>query len=247
MAQNLSPYSFYLDVLSQWPSTVALASQWFVTFNLQSVDALNNDPAGRVSLMDSKGYQPWQISPDVISKLTSKEYQEVAECMSGCVFARAVSIPGESVSVEHKGLDYAGYQGPATAGSRAKFKAISMNLLETNASFIDFVIRPWLVLVGHYGLVARAPGSPKNVKCSHMDIIQFAKGGVDPASNSENGYYRSQAPVLRKLVRFFNVVPTNIGDKELNHSQEGMVERSVSFAYDSYSVMDLNTKSYINY
>ena len=38
-----SPYYYYLDILSQWPTSIALESQWFLWFDLQSVTALKGD------------------------------------------------------------------------------------------------------------------------------------------------------------------------------------------------------------
>ena len=91
----VSPYAFYLDILSQWPTAPALASMWLVIINLQSITALTNDPEFLVSDLDSGDFQPWQISQDTINVLKSPEYQQSTEHLMGCVFAQEVSIPGE--------------------------------------------------------------------------------------------------------------------------------------------------------
>ena len=44
LGKGVSPYAYYLDVLSQWPSAPILGSMWLVVINLQSVNALLNSP-----------------------------------------------------------------------------------------------------------------------------------------------------------------------------------------------------------
>lgn len=58
-------------------------------------------------------------------------------------------------------MDYGGYQAPATIGNREKYKKLTVTFLETNASFLDLILRPWIVMVGYNGLVARSENSPK--------------------------------------------------------------------------------------
>jgi len=224
-----SPYSFYLDILSQWPTAPALASMWLVVINLRSVSALMNNPAALVSLFDSGDFQPWEISQGTVDDLTKPEYQQTIENLMGCVFAQEVSIPGETITATQENLNWGGLQTPYIIKGRNSFDKIKMSFLETNASFADLVIRPWIVLASHLGLIARSPGSPKNVKCDFMDVIQFAKTGP----------YSSVA--IRKIVRYYDVVPVTLDSLTLSHLEEGLKRRNVSFIYNGYSVMEAGT------
>lgn len=228
-----NPYAFYLDILSQWPTAPALASMWLVIINLQSINALSNNPDFLVSNLDSGDFQPWQISQNTVDVLKSSEYQQSTEHLMGCVFAQEVTIPGESVNVSAEGLDHAGFLAPNTAKNRSKLERIKISFLETNASFCDLVIRPWLVLVSHYGLIARAANSPKNVKCDFIDIVQFAKSGP----------YTSAS--IRKIIRYYDVVPTSISPSTISRAEEGLKRREASFAYNGYSVMESGTANMI--
>jgi hypothetical protein len=231
--RGVSPYAFYLDILSQWPTAPALASMWLVVFNLQSITALTNDPGFLVSEMDSGDFQPWQVSQGTVDVLKSAEYQQSTEQLMGCVFAQEVNIPGETINISAEGLDYAGLLAPNTSKTRNKLEKLKVSFLETNASFCDLIIRPWLILVSHYGLVARAPNSPKNVKCNFMDIVQFAKSGPNTSAT------------IRKLIRYYDVVPSSIGPSTISRAEEGLKRRDVTFAYNGYSVMESGTAKMI--
>lgn len=224
-----SPYSFYLDILSQWATAPALASMWLVVFNLRSVTALMNNPSFLISDLDSGDFQPWQISQDTIDGLNSTEYQQSTENLMGCVFAQEVNIPGEGIEVIQEGINYSGFLGPNIIKNRSKLSKIKMSFLETNASFADLVIRPWIVLASHYGLVARSPFSEKNVKCDFVDVIQFAKSG--PTSSA----------IIRKIVRYYDVVPVNLNSMSVSRLEEGLKRREVEFIYNGYSVMESGT------
>jgi hypothetical protein len=210
-----------------------MASMWLVIINLQSISALTNNPEFLVSDLESGDFQPWQISQNTVDTLKSPEYQQSTEHLMGCVFAQEVTIPGEGVNVSSEGLDHAGFLAPNTSKNRNKLEKIKISFLETNASFCDLVIRPWLVLVSHYGLVARAPNSPKNVKCDFIDVVQFAKSGPNTSAS------------IRKLIRYYDVVPTVIASSTISRAEEGLKRREVTFAYNGYSVMESGTAEMI--
>lgn len=229
-----NPYDFYLNILSQWPTAPAMMDLWMVMIDLQSVSALTNDPSFLVNSMESTGAGQWAVAQNTVDKLTSEEYQRSYNNLIGCVFAQDIIIPGESVAVTQSGLDYAGLRSPNTAGVRAKSEMVTIKFLETNASFLDLIIRPWIILVSHFGLVARASGSTRNVKSNYMDVIQYAKTG--PLS--------TMAP--RKIIRYFNVVPTKLSGYSMSKHSSGLARIDVSFAYDSYVVLESGTSSYIS-
>jgi hypothetical protein len=231
--QAPSPYSYYLDILSQWPTAPSLASMWMTVFDLQSVPALMNDPAFQVGYLDSGDFQSWEVSQHTVDFLISKENQSTSENLMGCVFAQEVSVPGETLSANQESLSWGGFQTPWTIKSRSNLDKLKMTFLETNASFCDLVIRPWLVLTSHYGLVARSQNSPKNVKCRFVDVIQFAKtSAYKPAT-------------INKLIRYYDVVPVTLDSMTLSRSEEGLRRRNVSFVYNGYSVMETGTVNMI--
>jgi hypothetical protein len=229
-----SPYRFYLDILSNWSSTIALESQWFMYFNLPSVNALKGDVGSAVRNYDSGNSSAWSIGSGIVSQLTKTEYQLTTESLIGCVFARQITLPGETIGTSNEGVDYAGYLGPATSSNRDVYKKLSIVFTETNASFIDLILRPWSILVGYNGLIARQPGSPKNVKCDYADIVFLAKTGAN-------------SPMAkRKIFRFYNIVPSIVPGMSQTYASEGMIYGAVDFAYDYYSVLEADSPTLAN-
>ena len=224
-----SPYEYYLELLGKWPTSIALASQWLVHINFDGVSGLMSILGDTIKNKENNG---WSIDQSVTNKLIDGSLQYSTQNMTGCVFVRQVGLPGESIEASNVGLDYGGYMAPATANTRAKYEPLSLTLLETNASFLDFVIRPWTIMVGYNGLVARAPKSSKYVKASFINVIMYAKTD-------------SQLDI-RKIYTFENAAPINIGGETYSYTEEGLRYTDVKFVYDRYYILDGNSRSLIN-
>lgn len=234
-SNNASPYAAYLQMLGRWPTNIGLASQWFVYFDFSSVKALQNNLQTQLSNKESAfGNYGWNYSDSVTDYLLDGQLQYSFGNLMGCVFARQVDLPSENINAGNEGLSYGGYMPPATTGSREKYKKLGVTFLETNASFLDLIIRPWLVLVGYNGLVARSSSSEKNVKCRFADVIMLAKTGI----GNDMG--------IRKAYRFYNLAPVSIDGEEYSYMADGMKYSKVSFVYDGYFVQDGNSSEYIN-
>jgi hypothetical protein len=231
-----SPYNFYLDILSRWPSTIALASQWFVYFDLGTVNALQADLASAVRNYDAGGSSgSWEISQTTINQLLRPDFQIATENLVGCVFARQVQTPTENIVAANQGLSYGGYQAPATVSSRSPYQKLTVVFTETNASFIDLVLRPWSIMVGYNGLVARTANSPKNIKCRFADIISLGKTGA------------GSPMAIRKVFRFYNLAPISVQGITNSYASEGLMYTSVDFVYDRYSILDAQSPQLMSF
>lgn len=234
MAATGNPYSFYLDILSQWSTNVALQELWYIYFNLSSVGALKGDLGAAVRAYDSGDPNQWKIDNAVVSNLVKSEYQMSTENLVGCVFAHEITLPGEKINASNEGVNYGAYLGPATSSTREPYSPLDVVFYESNASFLDFVIRPWTLLVGYNGLVARQPGSAKNVKCDYAYAALLAKTGA------------GSPLAIRKAFTFNNICPITAPDLTQSYADSGKMEKSVSFVYDSYSVMSKDSGLFIN-
>jgi hypothetical protein len=225
-----SPYAYYLELLGEWPTNLGLASQWLTYFDFGSVNCLQGTLQSQLLNRESSlGYNGWALNNNVTKYLLDGRLQYSVDNLTGCVFARQVNLPSDGVEAGNVGLDYGGFQAPATVSNRDKYKKLSVVFLETNASFLDLIIRPWIVLVGYNGLVARSSNSSKAVKANFADVVMLAKTGV------------SNRMQPRKIYRFYNLAPVSIEGEEYSYMQEGMKYSTVSFVYDGYTVLDANT------
>jgi hypothetical protein len=234
MASSQSPYEYYLELLGKWSTGVALPTLWFCTFDLSSINCLKSNVSTALNNYEATlGNSGWSISQSTVKKLTSSGLQYQSNSYMGCVFAKQVDTPSDSINASHSGLDYSGYVAPITTNGRQALPELSITFLETNASFIDLVIRPWLVLTSYNGCVARSKNSAKAVKCRYCDMCMLAKAG---SGNSL---------AIRKIFRFFNVVPNQIMGESYSHAPDALKTTQVNFLYDGYTVLEQETKSYV--
>jgi hypothetical protein len=162
-----------------------------------------------------------------VQTTTSYMYQKIA----GCYFAQGINIPGENATYKYAVTPkQRGFIGGLYAEPRAPLPQLDIQFLETNTSFLDFVIRPWIIMGSHLGLVAR-PGDdpeagavdPMNIK-TNMTIIQLAKT------------YQQRSSVQRKIFRFYNCVPFQMGaqNNPTNASAPQLI--STQWHYTHYTV-----------
>jgi hypothetical protein len=223
------PYENYLKSLASWPSALASASQWWMMFDIDSVPALQQDLTKRLNAFENNfgANGGWHVDGQSVSKLTDGEYNY--QDGIGCVFARQVNLPTDGIEAGNTGLDYGGFLPPATSNTRNKYSKLRVTFLETNASFVDLVIRPWLILTSYYGLISRESDSPKNVKCSWCDVYLMARVG--------SGLKQE----IRKIYRFNNIAPVSIDGEQYSYMADDMKYTSVDFVYDQYYVRDAET------
>lgn len=151
--------------------------------------------------------------------------------IAGCVFAQGVTLPGETVQRNYaKTTKQRGFLGGLYSDARQDLEPLTIQFLETNTSFIDFVIRPWSILTSHLGLVARPGDIPengqsdvKNIK-TNITIIQLAKT------------YQKRSSVQRKVWRFYNCAPASVDSAQLASNGTEMQTYNTSWFYTNYTV-----------
>lgn len=224
------PYETYAQLLSEWPTAIASASQWFMWFDLSQIRLLSSNLEQKLQQKESVlGPAGWQLSDGTVKTLTNWRLQLNANQLMGCIFAKQVNLPGDGFEAGNNGLEYGGYTAPATSNTRSKYSKLNITFVESNASFVDLVIKPWLILSSYYGLVSRPIDSIKNVKCPWCDICFLSR--VDPFT----------APAVRKVYRFTNLVPVAIQGEQYSYMSDDMKYTSVDFVYDQYYIQEAET------
>ena len=231
MATN--PYNSYLDVLSKWETSLSIESLFFTLFHFSPDHIVKTnvnewtawwEGNPQVGSTDSG----WNVQKSIISTLLNDVNQSSEENLMGCVFVREATLPGDSINAKNRGLSYGGFQAPVTVDARTPYTKLSLSFTETNSSFVDYVIRPWLISVGYFGAVARTNST---VKCPALDIVYLSKNG----HNKKIG--------KRKLARFYGVIPTSINALKNSYQTDGIQTYIVDFAYDQYAIIDPNAHS----
>ena len=137
----------------------------------------------------------------------------------GCLFAQGCQIPQESVNYSHATFNnMRNFIPGVVGGQRNPFNPLTIEFRETQTSFLDVVLRPWIILASHYGLVTYPEDEPgKNIKTT-IDIYQL---GLQD---------RYKAHTIRKRFTFYNCFPFQIA------------QQSMTYDIDSGSIPPIDTQ-----
>jgi len=217
ITQSHIPY--FHRMMCNWAYNIPLNFQWVLVISAQNKSYLKNKIKQHVTTLEPVG---WSMANTVDSTL-SHATQDVI----GCIFAQAISLPGETVNTEHVGVmdgSNRGFINAPIISGRGNFAALRTSFLETNRSFVDGVLRPWSIVVAHEGLIAKQQSIKANI-----DMYELAKNG------------ECNPTVVRKHWHFKDCVPIIISEEEKTYDGgSDYPKRQVSFIYNSYYVSDMS-------
>lgn len=246
---NIFPFDYpfnhtenFLNHLNKWEFAIPMRFLWYVTFDnipygINSQMMWDIEPSGPTSSSGTPGIpgthsREWNIDQSK-HEITKDTYMKSGGGKFGCMLAQGVVLPGETFDVQDIAINNnMGFLPGKVGGNRQPVPPLVTQWRETNRSFPDTVIRPWIILAAHQGLVA-TPGDfyadRTNIK-TNISVVQLAKT------------YQHLPHVERKIWRFYNCVPTTIDSKELTH-QDGANFMgqifTVNWAYTHYTIESL--------
>lgn len=221
----ISTRDYFLFQLQSWVSAFPLQSQWIALIE-RFPAALNTSILQGLERVDG-GKSAFDINA-AKTILTSYPFQRV----SGCLFCNGATLPGESYSITSATVpNNRGFIPGVVSGDRKSYadSPLILNFFETNTSFVDFILRPWVILASHYGYVAREDDTPNsvgkfNVK-TNITLLYFTRT------------YQNISMVPRKVFKFFNCVPMSVSTQEYGYEEPGSVKSfGVNFAYTNYTI-----------
>lgn len=236
--QNLEKWEFSIPMNFLWlvkievatagqrsgsiPAMINTANMWMY----EAGDAGQHAGAPGTGNVGSPG-KGWDIDQSQ-REITKDAYMSAGGGKSGCILAQGVVIPGENYQIDDVAINNnMGFIPGKVGGNRQPLQPLTIEFRETNRSFPDTVLRPWIILASHMGLVARPVNDPRNVKCN-ITIIQLAKT------------YQYMPHLERKIFRFYNCVPTRLASHELTHQDgQNLQLYSSDWAYTHYTVESL--------
>lgn len=207
---------FLQNFLGKPASALPKGAQWVLSFEgsegYKEVLPVN-------AIKKGISYEPrkWNIDKAIEATL-SPSYQQT----KGCLFAQAVEIPGESTTVNPEGLQQNGFIRTTIGSGRDSYNGIKIVFLDTNVSFVDNVIRPWVIATSHLGLIARS--GKDNYRCN---ITVYKLGVIS----------REEPPFVLQKYSFFGACPVSVTGEEYNYSQStSHVNRETNFIYHYYNL-----------
>ena len=244
----LSPRDSFLDILNDWAFSLPLNELWMVFFDVPGI--VNNSAMSAWGENDSvKVTNTEGIDLARRSFLPGNGKDSFMSTM-GCAFAQSVIVPQEQNQISKIGPTNRGFLKAPVLEQRQQFGSINVEFLESNLSFTDFLIRPWVVLSSHFGYVAR----PDINLSTDLVVVNFAKGGTDfkfKAGGSSATQYDPNADavniknerglVARKMFIFQGCTPINIAPERISYTSEASVDRrDTEWTFRKYQVLTPN-------
>jgi len=132
--------------------------------------------------------------------------------------------------------------GPYTTGHEYGDQDLDIQFLETNISFIDGIIRPWIQLYSTYGNMQLNLDEPK--LSTNIDVIftsrqlpEYLQYGV--ADYIYNQPTDTSHPVIRKIYKYYNCIPHEITSANVNEYTGDFETGSIStkWRFSRYDVI----------
>lgn len=213
------PRGAYLQQLTtKWATAIPMSTQWVVLIDsfpknlttevLQGLERTDGDKAG------------FDIN-QAVGALTNYDTQQLV----GCIFSHEVTIPSEQFNVESVAVkNNRGFLPGVLGGNRSDIApSLNITFKETDTSFTDLVIRPWVIIGAHYGMVARPEGDTRNAK-STVRILEYTRTNAGISM------------VPRKSYVFYNCMPYNVSEQTLDYETEKLQTFRTLWTYSNYTV-----------
>lgn len=191
-------YEWFYNVLLTSMHSIPIQSFWLV--NIGEIPRLYTE-------IDD--YEKW-------GELNQSTYDQLRNLgLNAMIFARAVTIPGDGFGASKLGLDNTGViKGNVGSGGRKELENLKISFLETNFSFTDTILRPWVLYNNHKSL--------KQARKTTITITQFAKAGTD------------KTLIPRGTWTYINACPINIQSQEYSYEGDKVIDRDCEWVYDYY-------------
>ena len=217
----ISARDYFLTQMESWLTAIPLKTQWLVL--IQGYPKILTTQTLQTLERTEGNSQNFNID-GAVTKLKSFPLNKVV----GCIFAQGVGIPENEVNntSNTENLYSRGFINGVVSGGRNNFAPLQINFLETNTSFVDFVIRPWVILTEHYGYVARSKDESDKDVSTTITILQYTRS------------YQKLSMIPRKIWTFYNCYPTSVGSREMVYEGEAIDTFSVNWVYSNYAIQN---------
>jgi hypothetical protein len=218
--QNRVP-AFLQNVLASPAGALPKEAQWIVAWD--GTNNAGNTTNGLPNVITQVGkYEPAGSSWNITAGFNTITQDSFNGSM-GCMFAQAVQIPGDSFQAQpDAGIQRNGLTQAYLGQGRNMPSNLIISFLNSNVDFVDNVIRPWVIMTSHLGLVARAG------ELNYRTDVAFYKLGVTSPKTP---------PTILLSYHFYGVCPVSVDGHEYTYvGYSSPIRRSASFVYNYYSV-----------
>jgi hypothetical protein len=216
----LGQIPFFLEAVLNTPvGSLPKGPLWVIVFEFDE-NILNTIKS--VKQYEPRSPEPWLID-QAVNAVTSSRYQKE----KGCMFAQRVTLPGEALGYKQEGLNFNSYIRGGVGGGRTDFNPLRIDFLNTNVNFVENVIRPWVIMTGHLGMIAR-PDTFK-YRCN----LTVYKLGIESYE---------KAPFVSQQYNFYGVCPVSVIASDLSYASDTAITTQAEFVYHWYTTSSTKNK-----
>ena len=212
---KISVHAKFWDALTKNSDSLALSQLWLCCFDLNKLAVVGDKIHTELQLYER---DLWSRQQDRINEQVLKlmHFFDVGtKISSGYLLTQGVTFIPDGINSSRIGFNQIGAMKGLISEGRLELNTASISFLETNVSFVDGFIRPWMALVGHKSL------KDPNLRID-MQFLCLEKWGLKTPLN------------IRKSMVFRNAVPINVDAEEYNYSADKLIIRQTQFAFDNY-------------
>ena len=146
------------------------------------------------------------------------------------LLAQGVSVVGDSGTLNRVGTTNTGYIQGVVGMGRTPFNTLDVKILENNTSFVDYVLRPWMVAVSHASL------KESKLK-ANITMIALTRIGGNGGTGGFGKTATGNGFVPRKIFTYSDCVPMDVDNMEYNYTQDtSPTLRTVKFGFKTYTM-----------
>lgn len=215
----ISTRTYFQKALNSWVATPALQSQWILVIESFPPALASSIIRNLERTVGSSKAFDIDIAKGILGSFL---FQKTI----GCLFCKGFEMPEETYSVSNATVkNNRGFIPGVISGDRSGYaeKQISVDFLDTNYSFVENLIRPWVMLASHFGYVTRK--NPNLKITTNMYLLAFSRT------------YQDLSQVPSKVFRFYNCAPTQVAAKRYEYDEPGETGTySAKFSFTNYTI-----------
>lgn len=237
----------FFDVLQSWECSMPLNSMWLVYFTVPEIvrDEVMGAWGEHIVQLQARGETTDELEGGInLARRRFIENDQFTKTL-GCALAQGLQLPQEQINTDHVGIPNSrGFLPTPVITQRQRFASLNIEFLETNVSFVDFLLRPWAVLGSHFGSVARK-ATPIT---TDVMVINLARAGVNLSINPSSGreekggsdtgdLVNNRGFIPRKIWFFQGAQPINVDSQRHSYSSDADVDRrTVEWLFKRYQI-----------
>jgi hypothetical protein len=211
-----SKLPYYHEMLCNWATGFSPLFHWVILISPVNFQYLRDQIINYVpNYYEPSMHGKWDVGVGF-----DATFNEFTQSTIGCIFSHSFRGADEKVATDST-MANRGFATSALTNNRAYPHTISMAFKETNSSFTDSVLRPWSILTGYKGLVARPPA--ESIKAT-ITVYELAKAMTD-----------CEPSIVRKISTYYECAPTSVDATDLTYSTD-QAQYKCDFSFNTYNI-----------